>query len=350
MPQFENRRARVLSRSAVAAFVGAALVGTAQAATLTVGPVEHVNLKTATIVVLGQNYHVDASTLIRNRAGAVTGLGSLAPYTVVSITGTETATGRATVKSVTALPEVDVPGATQLLVTGVVSSQNVVGEIKVGGLTVDVNATLTSDTPKFQVGNLVEITGTQPNPGGIFLAQNVIALAGVSGSGAAADLGVSGSGAKADLGVSGSGAAADLGVSGSGAAADLGVSGSGAAADLGVSGSGAAADLGVSGSGAKADLGVSGSGAAADLGVSGSGAAADLGVSGSGAAADLGVSGSGAAADLGVSGSGAAADLGVSGSGAAADLGVSGSGAAADLGVSGSGAKADLGVSGSGKK
>ncbi len=74
MTQFENRRSRVLSRSAVAAIVGAALVGTAQAATLTVGPVEHVNLKTATIVVLGQNYHIDASTLIRNRTGAVTGL------------------------------------------------------------------------------------------------------------------------------------------------------------------------------------------------------------------------------------------------------------------------------------
>ena len=239
MTQFENRRSRVLSRSAVAAIVGAALVGTAQAATLTVGPVEHVNLKTATIVVLGQNYHIDASTLIRNRTGAVTGLGTLAPYTVVSITGTETAAGRTTVKSVTALPEVDVPGATQLLVTGVVLSQNAVGQIKVGDLTVDVNATLTSDTPKFEVGNLVEITGTQPNPGGIFLAQNVIALAGVSGSGAKTDLGVSGSGAKTDLGVSGSGAAADLGVSGSGAAADLGVSGGGASTtDLGVSGGG----------------------------------------------------------------------------------------------------------------
>jgi len=326
MSQFENRRARVLSRSAVAAFVGAALVGTAQAATLTVGPIEHVNLKTSTIVVLGQNYRIDASTLIKNRAGAVAGLGSLAPYTVVSIGGTETSTGQATVTSITALSEVDVPGATQLLVTGVVSSENAAGQIKVGGLTVDVNPTLTNDTPKFAVGNLVEVTGTQPNPGGIFLAQNVIALAGVSGSGAKADSGVSGSGAATDLGVSGSGAATDLGVSGSGAATDLGVSGSGAATDLGVSGSGAATDLGVSGSGAATDLGVSGSGAATDLGVSGSGAATDLGVSGSGAATDLGVSGSGAATDLGVSGSGAATDLGVSGSGAATDLGVSGSG------------------------
>ena len=260
MSQFENRRARMLSRSAVAAFVGAALVGTAQAATLTVGPIEHVNLKTSTIVVLGQNYRIDASTLIKNRAGAVAGLGSLAPYTVVSIGGTETATGQATVTSVTALSEVDVPGATPLLVTGVVSSENAAGQIKVGGLTVDVNATLTSDAPKFAVGNLVEVTGTQPNPGGIFLAQNVIALAGVSGSGAATDLGVSGSGAKTDFGVSGSGAATDLGVSGSGAKVDFGVSGSGAATDLGVSGSGAKVDFGVSGSGAATDLGVSGSG------------------------------------------------------------------------------------------
>ena len=197
MPRSKQFLTRGLSISAVAAFVGTALGGAVHAATLTVGPVEQVNLKTSTLIVLGQTYHIDAATVIKNRGGAAVTLGALAPNTLVSIDGSETAAGRATVQGVTSLPELDVPGATPLLVTGVVSAESPTGQIKIGGLAVDIVSTLTSDAPKFQIGNLVEITGTQPNPGGLFLAQSVIPLAGLSGSGAAVtNTGLSGSGKK----------------------------------------------------------------------------------------------------------------------------------------------------------
>ena len=209
MPGSKQFRTRGLSISTIAAFVGTALAGAAHAATLAVGPVEQVNLKSSTVVVLGQTYHIDAATVIKNRAGAAVALGTLAPDTLVSIGGTETAAGQATVQSVESLPQLDVPGATPLFVTGVVTRESPTGQIKLGNLTVDIVPTLTNDSPTVPVGNLVKITGTQPNPGGLFLAQTIAAISGVSGGGTtAATLGVSGGGARS--------AAADLGVSGGG--------------------------------------------------------------------------------------------------------------------------------------
>ena len=240
MARSKHTFARGLSYSAISVFVAAAVVGTAQAATLAVGPVEQVNLKTSTLVVLGQAYHIDASALIKNQAGAVVSLGSLAPNTLVSITGTETATGQATIKSVTSLPQLDVPGATPLLVMGVVSSESPTGQIKVGNLTVDINATLTSDTQKFQVGSLVEIAGTQPNPGGLFLAQNIATVAGIQGGGAASSLGIQGGGSASikTMGIQGGGSASSLGIQGGGHASSFGIQGGGAASSLGIQGGG----------------------------------------------------------------------------------------------------------------
>ena len=265
------------SAPAVAAFVATALAGTAQAATLAIGPVEQVNLKNSTIVVLGQTYQVSPAAVLKTQAGTPTTLSNLAPNTLVEIDGTESARGQSAVSRVASLPGMDVPGATQLLVTGVVASETATGQIKVGNLVVDVTATLTSDAQKFAVGGLVQLTGTQPNPGGMFLAQNVTSIGnpqalGVEGSGlrATTALGVEGSGkAQVAFGVEGSGRSSTtaLGVEGSGLSATtaLGVEGSGKAqVAFGVEGSGRSSTtaLGVEGSGLSATtaLGVEGSG------------------------------------------------------------------------------------------
>ena len=287
MSRFEQARLRSLTMSAVAVFVAAALVGKAHAATLTVGPVEQVNLKSSTLVVLGQVYHIGPSVSVRNQAGAVISLGSLAPDTVVSVDGTETAAGKAIIKSVTALPQLDVPGATPLMVTGVVSQVTPIGQIKIGNLIVDVNATLTSDSQQVTTGELVEIAGTQPTGGGLFLAQSAVSLTGVGGSGfrSKAAIGVGGSGFKSStaIGVGGSGFTtnAAIGVGGSGFTtnAAIGVGGSGfrSKAAIGVGGSGFTtnAAIGVGGSGFKSStaIGVGGSGfkSKAAIGVGGSG-------------------------------------------------------------------------------
>ena len=197
---------RGASIPAVAAFVAAALVGTARAATLTVGPVEQVNLKTSTLVVLGQTYQIGPSAPLRNQAGAAETLGSLTPDTLVVIDGTETKAGKTTVSSVTSLQQIDVPGATRLLVTGIVSKVTLIGEIKVGNLTVDITPTLTSDSQNAAVGELVAISGTQPNEDGLFLAQSVAPL---NGTGLSTN-GIRGGGAAVSLkeGIRGGGLAA----------------------------------------------------------------------------------------------------------------------------------------------
>ena len=194
MARSEQARIRGISVSAVAVFVAAALVGKAQAATLTVGPVEQVNLKTSTLVVLGQTYHINPSTSLRNQAGAVISLNSLTSDTLVSIDGTESAAGSVIVQGVTTLPQLDVPGATQLSVTGVVSKVMPTGQIKIGNLTVDINATLTSDSRNVATGELVEITGTQPTGGGLFLAESIVSLNNIKGGGLAVKQGIKGGG------------------------------------------------------------------------------------------------------------------------------------------------------------
>ena len=226
---------RGASIPAVAAFVAAALVGTARAATLTVGPVEQVNLKTSTLVVLGQTYQIGPSVSLRNQAGAAEALGSLTPDTLVVIDGTETAAGKTTVSSITSLSQIDVPGATRLLVTGIVTEVTPIGEIKVGNLAVDINPTLTSDSQNIAVGELVAITGTQPNEDGLFLAQSVGTL---NGGGLSAN-GIRGTGASVSLkqGIRGTGDA--MGIRGTGAA--MGIRGMGAA--MGIRGTGASVSL-----------------------------------------------------------------------------------------------------------
>ena len=258
--------------------------GDAQAGALAVGPVQQVNVKSSTLVVLGQTYHLSPSAQIKATGSAVT-LGSLTPGVLVVVNGTESPRGAVDVQNVVALSQRDVPGATQLLVTGIVSAVSDVGTIRIGSLSVDINATLTSDAPASSVGELVQVVGTQPASGGIFLAT------GIDGSGATK--GIDGSGTS--LGIDGSGTS--LGIDGSGTS--KGIDGSGTS--KGIDGSGAS--TGIDGSGAS--LGIDGSGAS--TGIDGSGAS--LGIDGSGTS--KGIDGSGAS--KGIDGSGAS--TGIDGSG-----------------------------------
>jgi hypothetical protein len=225
---------------------------------LLIGPVDAVNAQAGFVTILGQKLaYSEAKKLVAGDTAAVFGVakanGSFVATSIVD-------QGRY------------VAGATIIFLSGKVQkSDSAVGRVTVDGLAVDLTATMSNGAVAPAVGTALQITGTQPNAGGLVVAS------GISGSGDGASLGISGSGAS--LGISGSGAS--LGISGSGTSKNLGISGSGAS--LGISGSGAA--LGISGSGAS--LGISGSGAS--LGISGSGAS--LGISGSGPSPSLGVSG-----------------------------------------------------------
>ena len=301
-----------LSMSAVAVFVAAALVGKAQAATLTLGPVEQVNVKSATLVVLGQTYQIDPSTVIRSQSGVPMSMASLSPDMLVSIDGTEAANGQSTIRSVTSLSQLYVPGATHLFLTGIISSETPTGQIKVGKLTVDINSTLIGDTPPFSVGNLVRINGTQPNPDGLFLAQSV----GRFSTSLNTSLGVAGGGVLSN-GVAGGGASSN-GVAGGGASSN-GVAGGGASSN-GVAGGGVLSN-GVAGGGASSN-GVAGGGVLSN-GVAGGGVSS-FGVAGGGRKAiTFGVAGGGASSN-GVAGGGVLSN-GVAGGGVSS-FGVAGGG------------------------
>src|SRR6185437_5498772 len=181
---------------AVATLGATALVGTAFANTLTVGPVEQVNLKNSTILVLGQTY----------RVGAHTSLASISAGELVSVSGKETASGSTQVDGLAVLHQQNIPGATTLLVTGIASAVNSVGQVRIGKLVVDVTATLTSDSPRASPGQLVSAIGTQPSSNGTFLATSLLP-AGVGGTG------LDGVGGTGSAGVGGTGSA---GVGGTG--------------------------------------------------------------------------------------------------------------------------------------
>ena len=200
---------------AIAAVVATVLAGSAQAATLAMGPVEQINAKASTVVVLGQTYKIDPSTTLSSQAGAVFTLNSLAVNTLVVVDGTESAQGVTNVTSVVSLPQLDVPGATRLLVTGVVSAETAAGQIKIGNLNLDITQTLTSDVQNFSIGSLVEVTGTQPNPGGLFVAQHIAPLNSAPSAAAGAANGILGGGVHAN-GILGGGVSAK-GILGGGA-------------------------------------------------------------------------------------------------------------------------------------
>jgi len=218
------------------------------ASPLAVGAVDRVDLKTSSVVVLGQQFQVGAGTLVTTEASypRPVSLADVPQNALVLVEGEEKTSGAVSVDAVIVLPESYVPGASQLLLTGVVSSVSSDGQIHVGNLKVDITPTLTSNSTPIAVGDLVEITGTQPATQGVLLAQSLVRAAGVGGTGNVA-LGVGGTGKVTTLGVGGTGKAV-AGVGGTGNVA-LGVGGTGNVTTLGVGGTGKFTALGVGGTG-----------------------------------------------------------------------------------------------------
>jgi hypothetical protein len=270
-----SARSTYCSALGIAVFAAA----TAHAGPLAVGPVEQVLPKSTSIVVLGQTFHLAKSQIVGTLGAlpASTALSSIRPGTVVAVDGTETAAGKATVEKVVTLPELNVPGATRLLVAGVVSAVTNTGRIRIGNLTIDINATLTDDRAAPAVGEFVEVIGTQPTAGGLFLADAALRTNGIVGTGASAN-GIVGTGASSN-GIVGTGASSN-GIVGTGASSN-GIVGTGASAN-GIVGTGASSN-GIVGTGASSN-GIVGTGASAN-GIVGTGASSN-GIVGTGASSN----------------------------------------------------------------
>ena len=155
-----QRRATVFCAAAMTV-AGISYSGVSSADPLALGAVERVDLEHSTITVLGQQYYVSPGTLVTpdstypNRVA----LGAVAKNSLVWVDGVATAKGVTRVDEVIVLPDTNVPGSTQLLVTGVVSSVSSDGSVKVGSLKIDTTPTLTSSGSQVSVGDFIEVAG-----------------------------------------------------------------------------------------------------------------------------------------------------------------------------------------------
>ncbi len=276
-------RSRVRERSfCAAAFCLAAFTGsnTSFASHLAIGAVEQVDLKTSSIVVLGQHYHIAASTLLTSQGSDTThlALADVPQDALVLVDGDESASGATRVDTVILLSASNVPGASELFVTGVVGAVGSDGHMRIGQLKIDFTPTLTSATSPLAVGDFVEVHGIQPAAHGVFLAESIARTSGVGGTGRVSAAGVGGTG-YSTLGVGGTGRVSAAGVGGTGYST-LGVGGTGRASTAGVGGTGYSA-LGVGGTGKVSAAGVGGTGYST-LGVGGTGRVSTAGVGGTG--------------------------------------------------------------------
>ncbi|MDB6089760.1 MAG: hypothetical protein JWN85_2544, partial [Gammaproteobacteria bacterium] len=250
----QHRRSRFRGNFLCAAAITTAAIAHfnySSAAPLAIGAIDQIDLRNSSVVVLGQRFHVGSGTLVTSQTTYPNQvlLAAVPRNALVWVDGEENGTGATRVDALIILPESNIPGASQLLVTGVVSAVGSDGRIRVGQLNIDITATLSSGNSQISVGDLVEVFGTQPVSQNVFLAQSAARTQGVGGTGkSVVALGVGGTGANTQ-GVGGTGKSAVLlGVGGTGASTQ-GVGGTGkSVVALGVGGTGASTQ-GVGGTG-----------------------------------------------------------------------------------------------------
>lgn len=258
-----------------------------------VGPLEQLNCQARTLRLLGISFRANDTSILT----AICDPSNQTTFKYVAVTATRGMDGLLTASRISlVLGDEYVPGTTSVYVRGSVTSQKLrIGEFGLSGSSV---LGFPSTAPN--VGDLIEVVGTQPVLGGPILATT---LRGIVGSGVASN-GIVGSGVTTN-GIVGSGVALS-GIVGSGVASN-GIVGSGVATS-GIVGSGKSLS-GIVGSGIALN-GIVGSGVAVN-GIVGSGVSAQ-GIVGSGVATH-GIVGSGVAV-RGIVGSGVAKN-GIVGSG-----------------------------------
>ena len=128
--------------------------------TLFAGQIESVDSDTSTLTLLGQKIQTSAArTLVAGQH--------------VAVFGYLTSSGGIVVTAVRDVPDVYVPGASHVTITGKVSAVNdALGVLMIGRQAVDYTALLASGQVSFVVGSVVRLSGIQPVGGGIIVATN----------------------------------------------------------------------------------------------------------------------------------------------------------------------------------
>jgi hypothetical protein len=130
----------------------------------TIGPVESIGARRATVTVLGQQY------LLSNATKSALKTITVGAYVVVS--GTLKSDGSVVANSIRRLPSMYVSGASPAYLKGIVVSNDVtLGRLVVGKLVIDYTATPTFlDVSGLAAGSTIELSGIQPLAAGLMLA------------------------------------------------------------------------------------------------------------------------------------------------------------------------------------
>jgi hypothetical protein len=138
------------------------------------GPVESTNSK-VDVVVLGQRFAIDSSTICTLRGKSISKQGcsaALSRYAYVVVEGDELQINKAA--RITVLPFSYVPGASTVMVGARVTSVRPdLGVASLGALLVDNTALLAGGAVDLKVGSYVEVSGTQPGFGSSLLADGL---------------------------------------------------------------------------------------------------------------------------------------------------------------------------------
>jgi hypothetical protein len=138
------------------------------------GPVESSNSK-VDILVLGQRFTLDASTVCTIRGKVVSKAGctaALSRYAYAVVEGDSVQLSKAA--RITVLPFSYVPGASTVMVGArITAARPDLGVVSLSGLTVDNTALLSAGAVDLAVGTYLEVSGTQPAFGSTVLADGI---------------------------------------------------------------------------------------------------------------------------------------------------------------------------------
>jgi hypothetical protein len=189
-----------------------------------IGPIEAVDAQAGTIVVLGQQVLSETATGLQVGDLAEV-FGALGPNGIVAS------------KISPAGPYV--PGATPVLITGVVSAVNSsLGRATVGNVEIDYSPSLSSGfSAEILVGSTVQLGGLQPAALGLVLSGDVVILDGIIGGGISSQ-GIIGGGKISSQGIIGGGRVSTQGIIGGGRVSTQGIIGGGKLSTAGIIGGG----------------------------------------------------------------------------------------------------------------
>ena len=177
------------------------------------GPVEHISKDGSSLTVLGQTYAAHLEKF---------GVGDLQLGEYVLLVGERSSSGDHTAVTLDRAPQPYVPGATEVFLSGSVSKSNhLTGYLTIGEVSVYIAESDLVASASIEIGDTLEIVGSQALPLGpvwaseVRVVKGMVVAQGIQGTGS---LGIQGTGA---LGIQGTGA---LGIQGTGA---LGIQGTG---------------------------------------------------------------------------------------------------------------------------